>query len=497
MTKKDTMKVSVLKKLRKGSYVKSALTRDFSKSIKQQVEKVLFRGQKRGYFTIRRGRIMKNFDPIRVKKMNIRRRLLTYLEKAPSTTKELVRDFHPEGEYFTSSRLTLVLNDLVHCTKVHKCSNTLWRSNGRKMFLTSLDNLEICSVCDFNPFINLDIRKRVISPENTNSTSETKTNDSSEKESPSLKKGLNAGKKRKIIETESKIEKNATKTSPSKNIQKKKKPVSESDFFGSTPVARNDNKKKKEILSDLHFPRKAVKRQKLQEERKLLTNYARINREVEQLSSALDYAKKLRHSSGEEVNKLKKDSKKHNSIIEMKQKIVAEVENIDCEKTRLALKITEPQNSLKDLEASKSEADKEKDEISNAENHFHAVNADLSVEDGEEATLAAQLNNCETDGLCEPAGLNDAPLDNFALANPSAPPESVTEPKPSTEVQLQEKSRDVYAYKDAEGFENEINNLKNEVDQTAIFSLKQSAQDDKTSMFIQILKQSFRKLWIW
>lgn len=103
----------------------------------------------------------------------------------------------------------------------------------------------------------MDIRKWLISPKSTNSTSKSKISDSSEKESSSLKKGSKAGKKRRIIESdsdeepvpkekESKIEKNDTKTSPSKNIHEKKKPVSVSDFFGSTPVARNDNKKKKE-----------------------------------------------------------------------------------------------------------------------------------------------------------------------------------------------------------------------------------------------------------
>lgn len=43
------------------------------------------------------------------------------------------------------------------------------------------------------------------------------------------------------------------------------------------------------------------------------------------------------------------------------------------------------------MESLKEEADKDKNAIAAAENHYHAVNAGLSGEDGEEASLAAQL----------------------------------------------------------------------------------------------------------
>ena len=57
----------------------------------------------------------------------------------------------------------------------------------------------------------------------------------------------------------------------------------------------------------------------------------------------------------------------------------------------MALKEKEFQNSTKKLESLKEIADKDKNEIAAAENHYHAVNAGLSGEDGDEASLAAQL----------------------------------------------------------------------------------------------------------
>lgn len=257
--------------------------------------------------------------------------------------------------------------------------------------------------------------------------------------------------------------------------------------------------------------------EKLKEERKEYTEYTRVTRDLEKLSklyTAWDYTKteELIQSSEGQVDKLKKDSEEHKaSIVEMKQKIadadnrIIEIEkkmdvdggnklktledelkkvqvsetkadtynrnlkdalkedikknaelvkNLKEEKTTLTLKERELQNSLKKLEALKSEADKEKDEIAAAENHFHAVNAGLSGEDGEEASLAAQLITANKD---KKDAETEAKSIEMSLKHMKAELD-----KKQTEIKKVDKSysQDMATHK---ALENEVNKIKNEI----------------------------------